>query len=72
MTNRKHLLAGIILLTILTTACEQSKQATSTVRPPTKEEVTKTIPQKMQPELAQVTEGTRQTYQWYCLSLIHI
>ena len=66
MTNRKHLLAGIILLIILITACEQSKQATPTVRPPTKQKITKTIPQNTQPELARVTEDTRQTYQWYC------
>jgi cytochrome c oxidase cbb3-type subunit III len=66
MTNRKYLLAGIILLTILITACEQSKQATPTVRSPTKQKITKTIPQNAQPKLARVTEDTRKTYQWYC------
>lgn len=66
MTNRKHLLAGLILLTILVTACGQSEQAAPAITPPTEQEVRKTTPQTPQPEPVRVTENTRQTYQWYC------
>jgi cytochrome c oxidase cbb3-type subunit III len=52
ITNRKNLLAGIMLLTILATACDQREQATPTVQPPIGS--------------VEVTEDTRQTYQWYC------
>jgi cytochrome c oxidase cbb3-type subunit 3 len=64
--NQKLLLTGIILLTILVTACGQSEQTTTTAKPPTQQEVGKTIPQPPQPEPVQVTDDTRQTYQWYC------
>ena len=65
-TNYKFLPTGIIALTILATACGQSEQATNTVKPPTQLEVEEVIPETPQPKLAQVTEDTRQTYQWYC------
>ena len=67
--NRKLLLTGIALLTILVTACGQSEQATSTAKPPTQQEVgeiREVTPQTPQPKIVQVTEETRQTYQWYC------
>ncbi|MBC8287116.1 MAG: hypothetical protein H8E42_06540, partial [Nitrospinae bacterium] len=66
MTNRKHLLAGLILLTILVTACGQSEQAAPAITPPTEQEVRKTTPQTPQPEPVRVTENTRQTYQRHC------
>ena len=66
MTNRKHLLIGIILLTILVTSCGKSEQATPAAKPPTQQEVAEVTPQPPQPEPVQVTEDTRQTYQWYC------
>jgi len=64
--NRKLLLTGIILLTILVTSCGQSEQATPAAKPPTQQEVAEVTPQPPQPEPVQVTEDTRQTYQWYC------
>jgi mono/diheme cytochrome c family protein len=64
--NHKYFLTGIILLTILVTACGQSEQATPAAKPPTQQEVAKVTPQPPQPEPVQVTEDTRQTYQWYC------
>ena len=69
LINRKFLLTGIALLTILVTACGQSEQATSIAKPPTQlevgesREVNRQIPQ---PKIVPVTEETRQTYQWYC------
>jgi mono/diheme cytochrome c family protein len=64
--NRKLLLTGIMLLTILVTACGQSEQATPAVKPPIQQEVAEVTPQTPQPKLVQVTEDTRKTYQWYC------
>tara|TARA_B110000438_G_scaffold56164_1_gene56305 strand:+ start:111 stop:566 length:456 start_codon:yes stop_codon:yes gene_type:complete len=66
MTSRNHLLDGIILLTILSTACGQSEQAAPTIQPPTEQEVGKTIHQNPQPKPVRVTEDTRKIYQWYC------
>ena len=65
-TNLKLLPTEIIALTILVTACGQSEKATNTVKPPIQQEVEIVIPENPQPQLAQVTEDTRQTYQWYC------
>lgn len=68
-TNRKYLLALIMLLTTLVAACGQSEeQASPVVKPPTQQEVRETVPPVPvpQPRVAQVTEATRQTYQWYC------
>ena len=39
LINRKFLLTGIALLTILVTACGQSEQATSIAKPPTLQQV---------------------------------
>ena len=67
--NRKFLLTGIAILTILVAACGQSEQATSNTKPPTQQEtgeVREVTPQTPQPKIVQVTEETRQTYQWYC------
>ena len=67
--NRKLLLTGIALLTILVTACGQSEQATPAAKPPTQQEVgeaREVTPQPPQPKIVPVTEDTRQTYQWYC------
>lgn len=64
--NRKLLLTGIALLTILVTACGQSEQATPTAKPPTQQEAREVTPQPPQPKIVPVTEETRQTYQWYC------
>ena len=69
LINRKFLLTGIALLTILVTACGQSEQATSIAKPPTQQEVEETREvnrQTPQPKIVPVTEETRQTYQWYC------
>ena len=66
MSNHKHLLAQIMLLTVLMTACDNSEQATPPVRPPSEEKIRKTIPQKTEVAQSRVTEDTRQTYQWYC------
>ncbi len=64
--NRKFLLTRIILLTTLVTACGQSEQATPAAKPPTQQEVAEVTQQTPQPKPVQVTEDTRQTYQWYC------
>ena len=67
--NRKFLLIGIAILTILVAACGQSEQATSNTKPPTQQEtgeVREVTPQTPQPKIVLVTEETRQTYQWYC------
>ena len=67
--NRKFLLTGIAILTILVAACGQSEQATSNTKPPTQQEtgeVREVTPQTPKPKIVQVTEETRQTYQWYC------
>jgi len=67
--NRKFLLTGIAILTILVAACGQSEQATSNTKPPTQQEtgeVREVTPQTPQPKIVLVTEETRQTYQWYC------
>ena len=67
--NRKFLLTGIAILTILVAACGQSEQATSNTKPPTQQEtgeVREVTPQTPQPKIVPVTEETRQTYQWYC------
>ena len=64
--NHKHLFTGIITLTILVSACGQNEQSQKVVKPPTQQEIGEAITQNPQPQLAQVTEGTRQTYQWYC------
>ena len=69
LINRKFLLTGIALLTILVTACGQSEQATSIAKPPTQQEVGETREvnrQTPQPKTLPVTEETRQTYKWYC------
>ena len=69
LINRKFLLTGIALLTILVTACGQSEQATSIAKPPTLQEVgeiREVNRQTAQPKTLPVTEETRQTYQWYC------
>ena len=69
LINRKFLLTGIALLTILATACGQSEQATSIAKPPTQQEVGKIREVKRptpQPKTVTVTEETRQTYKWYC------
>ena len=69
LTNRKFLLTGIALLTILVTACGQSEQATSIGKPATQQEVGEIREinrQNPQPKTVPVTEETRQTYQWYC------
>ena len=64
--NRKFLLIRIAILIILVTACGQSEQVKSDTKPPTQQEVGDVTPQHPQPKVAQVTEETRQTYQWYC------
>jgi cytochrome c oxidase cbb3-type subunit 3 len=64
--NQKLLLTGIILLTILVTACGQSDQTTTTAKPPTQQEVGEIIPQLPQHKPVQVTDDTRHIYQWYC------
>lgn len=64
--NHKFLLTGITTLAILFTACGQSEQSSNSVKPPTQQEVEETITEPPQTNLAQVTEDTRQTYQWYC------
>jgi cytochrome c oxidase cbb3-type subunit 3 len=64
--NRKFLLIGIAILTILVTACGQSEQVKSDAKPSTQQEVGDVTPQNPQPKVVQVTEETRQTYQWYC------
>jgi cytochrome c oxidase cbb3-type subunit III len=64
--NRKFLLTGIVIQTILVTACGQSEQTKSAAKPPTQQEVGDVTPQNPQPKVVQVTEETRQTYQWYC------
>jgi cytochrome c oxidase cbb3-type subunit III len=66
MTNSKYLVSGMILLTILITACDQSEQASPDIGTPKGEGRGKTIPQNPQPDSVQVTENTRKTYQWYC------
>ena len=69
LINRKFLLTGIALLTILVTACGQSEQATSIAKPPTQQEggeIREVNRQTPQPKTVPVTEETRQTYQWYC------
>jgi cytochrome c oxidase cbb3-type subunit III len=64
--NRKNLLTGIMLLTILVTGCGENEQARPAIKPPTQQEVKQASPLVPQQKLAQVTENTRQTYQWYC------
>jgi hypothetical protein len=69
LLNRKFLLTGIALLTILVTACGQSEQATSIAKPPTQQEVREIKEvnrQTPQPKTVPVTEETRQIYKWYC------
>ena len=66
LINRKFLLTGIPLLTILVTACGQSEQATSIAKPPTQQEAKEVTPKPPEPKIVPVTEETRQTYQWYC------
>ena len=69
LTNRKFLLTGIALLTIMVTACGQSEQATSIAKPPTQQEVGETREvngQTPQLKTLPVTDKTRQTYKWYC------
>ena len=69
LINRKFLLTGIALLTILVTACGQSEQATSIAKPPTPQEVgeiREVNRQTPQLKTLPVTEETRQTYKWYC------
>ncbi|MZH02224.1 MAG: cytochrome c [Nitrospinae bacterium] len=62
--NHKFLLSGIII--VLVTACGQSELPTNAVKPPIQQELGEVLTQDPQPQLAQVTEDTRQTYQWYC------
>ncbi len=64
--NYKLLLTGIVYLAILVTACGQNEQATPAVKPPTQQKAGEVIPQMPQLKPIQVTEDTRQTYQWYC------
>lgn len=64
--NHKFLIAGIVILTFWITGCGQSEQATPALKPPIEQQVSKAPPPVPQPKLAQVTEKTRQTYQWYC------
>ena len=65
--NCKYLLAGIMTLAVLVclTGCGQNheKQAATPLKPPIQQEAEKAHPQL---EPVQVTENTRQTYQWYC------
>ncbi len=66
--NYKNFLAGSVGLTLLIglAGCGQSpdEQSAPPIKPPIRQEVqTPTLPA---PVLAQVTESTRQTYQWYC------
>ncbi len=64
--KQKISLAGATILTLWITNCGQSEQAAPAIKPLTQQEAGKTTPQTPQPERAQVTENTRQTYQWYC------
>ncbi len=64
--SRKFFLIGIILLSLIVTACGQDKKTTSANKPPTQQEPTKVITQTPKHEPVQVTNETRQTYQWYC------
>jgi len=68
--NCKNLLARITTLAVLAwlTGCGQSheKQAAAPLKPPIRQELEKARPQALQLKPVQVTENTRQTYQWYC------
>ena len=68
--NCKNLLARITTLAVLAwlTGCGQSheKQAATPLTHPLPQEVEKAHTQAPQLEPVQVTENTRQTYQWYC------
>ena len=66
VVSRKHFLIGTILSTLIVTSCGQDKKTTTANKPPTQQQATKVIPQTPQHESAQVTNETRQTYQWYC------
>jgi len=64
--NYKNLLATITAVLLGMVACGQNDNEQAALKPPTQQEVKRVQPQTQQPEPAQVTENTRQTYQWYC------
>ena len=66
VVSRKHFLIGTILSTLIVTGCGQDKKTTTANKPPTQQQATEVIPQTPQHESVQVTNETRQTYQWYC------
>jgi cytochrome c oxidase cbb3-type subunit III len=66
MINSKYLLAGIMLLSFLVTACDQSNQLSPANRPLTEKVTGDTNPKSPKTASLRVTEDTRKTYQWYC------